>query len=123
MPDQGDSPLLPDLLLRIDENDLEGSFRPIFESAKERAEQVKRIEEAYASGKAPIALLAAAGGGTVFDFWDFLRHHGNIKIKMALGTAAERNAATQSVLATPGLIVDPVTLYGAQTLGFVDSLL
>lgn len=109
--------------LRIDENDLEGSFRPIFENARERAEQVKRIEEAYASGKAPIALLAAAGGGTVFDFWDFLRHHGSIKIKMALGNAVERKAATKSVLATPGLIVDPITLYGAQTLGFVDTLL
>lgn len=109
--------------LRIDENDLEGSFRPIFESARERAEQVKRIEEAYGSGKAPMALLAAAGGGTVFDFWDFLRHHGSIKIKMALGNAIERKAATQSVLATPGLIIDPITLYGAQTLGFVDNLL
>lgn len=109
--------------LRIDENDLEGSFRPILKSARERAEQVKRIEEAYESGKAPIALLAAAGGGTVFDFWDFLRHHGSIKIKMALGNAVERKAATQSVMAAPGVIVDPITLYGAQTLGFADTLL
>lgn len=109
--------------LRIDENDLEGSIRPILESARERAGQVKRIEEAYESGKAPIALLAAAGGGSVFDFWDFLRHHGSIKIKMALGNAVERKAATQSVMAAPGVIVDPITLYGAQTLGFADTLL
>jgi len=109
--------------LRIDENDVEGSFRPILESARERAEQVRRIEEAYESGKAPIALLAAAGGGTVFDFWDFLRYHGRIKIKMALGNAVERKAATQSVMAAPGVVVDPITLYGAQTLGFADTLL
>ncbi|ATI42049.1 hypothetical protein CBW24_08540 [Pacificitalea manganoxidans] len=99
------------------------SIRPILESAKERAGQVKRIEEAYESGKAPIALLAAAGGGTVFDFWDFLRRHGRIKIKMALGNAVEREAAAQSVMAAPGVIVDPITLYGAQTLGFADTLL
>ncbi|WP_245710942.1 PIN domain-containing protein [Citreimonas salinaria] len=109
--------------LRIDENDLEGSFRPILDSARARAEQVKRIEEAYESGKAPIALLAKAGGGTVFDFWDFLRHHGSIKIKMALGNAVERKVATQSALNAPGVIVDPITLYGAQTLGFAESLL
>jgi hypothetical protein len=110
-------------VLRIDENDLEGSFRPILENARERAEQVKRIEEAYESGKAPIALLAAAGGGTVFDLWDFLRHHGRISIKMALGNAIERKAAMQSVMGASGVIVDPITLYGAQTLGFSDTLL
>ncbi len=109
--------------LRFDENDVEGSLRPILDSARSRTEQVKRIEEAYESGKAPIALLASAGGGTVFDFWDFLRNHGTIKIKMALGNTVERKAATQSVLAAPGLIVDPITLYGAQTLGFADILL
>lgn len=42
---------------------------------------------------------------------------------MALGNAVERKAATQSVQGAPALIIDPITLYGAQTLGFADILL
>ncbi|UWQ83268.1 PIN domain-containing protein [Leisingera caerulea] len=109
--------------LRFDKSDPEGSFRPILDSARARAEQVDRIEEAYVSGKAPMALLASVGGGTPFDFWDFLRHHPRVKVKMALGNAVERNNAMQSVLNAPALIIDPITLYGAQCLGFADSIL
>ncbi|MEO9631750.1 MAG: hypothetical protein ABJG14_15080 [Sulfitobacter sp.] len=109
-------------ILKFDENDVEGSFQPIFENAQARAQQVKKIEEAYETGKAPIALLAIAGGGTSFDFWDFLRHHPKIKINMALGIGVERHTAMRSVLNAPAMIIDPITLYGAQCLGFADIL-
>ncbi|EAQ04630.1 hypothetical protein OB2597_05090 [Pseudooceanicola batsensis HTCC2597] len=107
--------------LRLDEDDVEGSLKPVLESARRRRETVERIEEAYRTGNMPLPLLAIIGGGTPFDLWDHIRHHPELRFQVAVGDGAERTTATRTLRKSSRAIIDPVTLYGLAGLGVLET--
>ncbi|QGZ93525.1 PIN domain-containing protein [Terricaulis silvestris] len=105
---------------QIDESKGDEKFKPIFDSAKRRAENARGIEDAYKTGNVPIGFAATVAGVEPVDLWEVFTGSPRIQLQVAAGAQPEFEAAHEHLRTRRVAVLDPVTLYGIVQLGLTD---
>lgn len=105
----------------IDESKGDDRFKPIFDSARRRAEHAKRLEEAYATGSVPLALIGRLSGSP-FDVWDAFHANPDISFQVCVGVEPEFAQASADLAERRTAVLDPITLYGLVQLKLADHV-
>jgi tetratricopeptide (TPR) repeat protein len=106
----------------IDESKGDEKFKPIFDLAKNRAEQAGQVMDFYRRGRLPLATAARLGGRNGFEFWDAVWGNPDARFNVAVGSPDNYQAAQRLLSENRGAVVDPITLYGLVKLKVADKV-
>jgi tetratricopeptide (TPR) repeat protein len=106
----------------IDESKGDDKFKPIFDSAKRRAELTDELAEKHRSGQLPLMLLSRFSGSSPFDTWEWACANENLGLTVCLGLREELDTGFKAIAEVGKAVIEPITMYGIVRAGIAEKV-
>ena len=106
----------------IDESKGADKFKPVFESAKRRAEFAEQLAEMYRTGQIPLMLLSKYSGNPPSDAWEWVSAQADLGVRACVGLPQEFTDASDLLANNRKAVIDPITLYALTRLGIAEKV-
>ena len=100
----------------------EPDFHSFFEMVKNRALEVRKLENYYRSHKLPMGFFANLAGHSIFHTWAAFLNKSKLQVRIAFGDSHEQQSEVSAVRGTDSIAIDLFALLTLQHLKLLNLL-